>query len=228
MKVVKILILLAALGGMGYGSKSLYESDLLLLKRVEVIGNSRVSANEVVAASKLEKGTHLLKLSTHEIGVRVGEVPWILQARIERILPSKVRITVEERQPVAVVLVRGEPFIVDRGGFVLASGAESFVTITELPITSIRAGADLDLRQFDHALKIYEGLPSPLRSEVRSIKAASVDRITLELNDSTLILYGAAESIEDKNFAIEKLLANGIPSASIDVRVPHRPAVRPR
>lgn len=229
MRVLKIIGLLAVLAGAGYGGKVLYESDLLALKRVEVIGNSRLSANEVVAASELKEGNHLLKLSTTDVAKAVEEVPWVHRARVERILPSKVRITVEEREPVALVIVGGESFIVDADGLVLAIGDESFVRITDLPLTSLKPGGDIDLRQFQHSLEIFKGLPASVRVQVKSIRAASVDRITLELSNGTSILYGAAEMLDDKNYAVEKLISETkVPLASIDVRVPNRPAVRPR
>ena len=61
------------------------------------------------------------------------------------------------------------------------------------------------------------------------IFAPTVERLTLSLEDGTLVRYGAAESLAAKNEVLLSLLAElareGTQAAYIDVRVPTSPAV---
>ena len=61
---------------------------------------------------------------------------------------------------------------------------------------------------------------------------STVSRRHFELSGGPVILFGAAERLEDKRFALEAVTrtaaADGVTLASIDVRVPERPAALPR
>jgi len=242
MKAMKVLMALLLLGAAGYGGVIGWRSGPLKLRTVEVLGNQRVSAPEIVGASGLTRGSHLLELSVRRIEKRMTSVPWVKRARAERILPSKVRITVVERKAVLIAVLGSRSYLVDDEGVVLeevvqddpaqvdSAGARDLMIVTSLPLESIEPGEKIDLAQFDDVLTISRQLPSDLRARVVEVRAASIDRIALLLDDSVLVIYGAAEEIEDKNHAIvsiiEKSKAQGRPLRSIDVRVPTRPAVR--
>lgn len=232
MRAARWLIALALMGALGTGVWFGYRSEAMKLKRVEILGNSDVSADDVVDASGLRDGVHLLHLSTSSVARDIESISWIATARVERILPSKVRITVREREPAAVALVDGQQILIDREGIVLAEGSRPLPTLTGLPIQDASPGQKLALTQVRHVFAILDSLDPEIRRSLKSIDAASVDRITLILDDATQIMFGAAEDLEDKNFAAASLLrryrAEGRSVERIDVRVPLRPAVKPR
>lgn len=231
MKLIRLAVAGFVGAGLVYGAAVTWSSPPLKLRRIEVAGNEKVSKDEVAAASGLVAGVHLLTLSTADVSTRVEALPWIRTSRVERIIPSKVRITVTERQPAAEVLVSEAQLLVDREGVVLetASGDTSFVKIADLPTRAARPGDRITLAQLREALEIFEALDPEIRMRTALVRAATVDRITLELEEGTSIIYGAGEKTEEKNFAIKALLAQaeteGRRLARIDVRVPKRPAV---
>lgn len=232
MKAARWLVVFGLLGALGAGGWFGYRSQAMELKRVEVVGNDNVSADDIVDESGLKDGMHLLHLSTSKTARMIEGISWVASARVERILPSKVRITIREREPAAVALVSGRQMLIDRDGVVLSEGARPLPSLTGLPVETVTPGERLALGQIRHVFAILDSLDPEIEGELRSVDAPSVDRITLVLDDSTQILFGAAEDLEDKNFAAASLLrkyrAQGQALERIDVRVPLRPAVKPR
>lgn len=223
------LILIMALGVLLYrGAVAAYESAPLELKVFEVEGNSgrRITDDQIVAAAGVPRGAKLLRVSTRKVVRRVSEIPWVAEARVERLLPSKLRISVVERRPELVVETGQGPYLVDPEGLVLQQGSEDLVTVSDLPLGELRAGERLTSREFLNAAAIYKSLPRRIRESVSVISAPTIDQTVIRTAGGPSIFYGAAEQIDDKNFALESLYQGTTPGSVIDIRVPSRPAVR--
>jgi cell division protein FtsQ len=205
-----------------------YESAPLELRVFEVEGNSgrRITDDQIVAAAGVPRGAKLLRVSTRKVVRRVSEIPWVASVRVERLLPSKLRISVVERKPEMVVETREGPFLVDPEGLVLQQGSEDLVQVSDMPLGELRAGERLTSREFLNAAAIYKALPRQIRESVSGISAPTVDQTIIRTAGGPSIFYGAAEQIDDKNFALESLYQGTNPGSIIDVRVPSRPAVR--
>ena len=223
------LILIMALGVLLYrGAVTAYESAPFELKVFEVEGNSgrRITDDQIVAAAGVPRGAKLLRVSTGKVVRRVSQIPWVAEARVERLLPSKLRISVVERRPELVVETGQGPYLVDPEGLVLQQGSEDLVTVSDMPLGELRAGERLTSREFLNAAAIYKSLPRRIRESVSVISATTIDQTIIRTAGGPSIFYGAAEQIDDKNFALESLYQGTNPGSVIDVRVPSRPAVR--
>ncbi|MGH2688396.1 MAG: cell division protein FtsQ/DivIB [Actinomycetota bacterium] len=242
MKPLRVVAAAAAGAALTLGGVAVWDSPVLDLRTVEVGGNTRVEARDVVVASRLSDDDHLLRISTAGVASSVRESPWVSDARVERILPSTVRITVVERSPASVVPVGTASWFVDREGVVLeqvpaGTTAPSFEgdrlpVVADLPVEAVLPGERLAPPQYRQALTVLHSLPAAVRERVTVVRAPTPDGFTLELSDGPEILFGSAEALRDKVFAVralmEKAAADGLDLASIDVRVPTRPAARPR
>lgn len=234
MKLLKILVLLMVGAALYQGGQAVMKSGTLQLDRYEVEGNTeaRISTQTVVDATGAQIGDQLLAISTDAVAARVEKLPWVLEASVERILPSTLRISIDEREPSFVIQTGLGPFLADAGGLVLQEGSEDLVNVTDLPLRPVRPGSRIDTPEFTQASRILRSLPPKIRSRVTAMKAPSIDQIQLVTGSGPLIYYGAAEKVDEKNFAVETLLerTNGVSPAVavIDVRVPARPVTRPR
>lgn len=233
MRLLRIILVLGAVGGLGYGVFIVLGSVPFKLTTVEVVGVSeRVGSDAIVAASGLTKGDHLLKISGRDVEQAVLKIPWIDEVRVERILPSRIRLTLGFRTASLVALSGGRSFLLDATGVVLEEDNEPLVTVTGLPESELAVGRRLTVSSFENASAVLYSLPAGIRARVKDVRAFSVDRVGVELADGTVILYGPAKELELKNFAVqalmEKYAAEGRGVASIDVRVPSRPAVKLR
>ncbi len=234
MKLLKILALLLV-GAMIYqGVQAVARSRSLQLDKFEVEGNTeaRISTESVIAATGAQLGDQLLGISTQKVSGELEKLPWVAEASVERILPSTLRISIDEREPSFVIQTGQGPFLADGRGLVLQEGSEELVNVVEMPLRPIRPGTRITTSEFVHASRILRSLPADIRSRVTSIRAPSIDQIQIETGTGPLIFYGAAEKVDEKNFAVETLLertkAASPKVAVIDVRVPARPVTRPR
>lgn len=242
MKVLRVALAAVSGAALTLGAVAAWQSPVLGLRTVEVGGNHRVQARDVVVASKLTPRDHLLRVSTSGIASQVRGSPWVAEAKVERILPSKIRITVVERVPAAVVVAGEARYMVDADGMVLEQ-VESTATapayrgvrlpvVAELPIAALMPGEHVTPVGYRQSLAILDTLPPAIRKQVTVVRAPSSEAIALELSNGPDIAYGAAEAMGDKTFAIRALMERAADEsktiASMDVRVPTRPAIRLR
>lgn len=234
MKLVRILALLLVGALLYQGGRTVERSRSLQLDKFQVEGNSeaRISTDAVVEATGAKVGDHLLGISTEEVSERVELMPWVAKAKVERILPSTLRISVDEREPSFVVQTGQGSLLVDAGGLVLQPGSEELVKMVDLPLSLLSPGGRISTPEFTHASRILRSLPPGIRSTVSLIRAPSIDQIQIETVGGPTIYYGAAEQMEEKNFAAEAILeriqADSSRPGVVDVRVPSRPVTRAR
>jgi cell division protein FtsQ len=228
LKAVRLLVVMA-LGALLYrGGVAAYESAPFELEAVEVEGNSgrRVTDEQIVSTAGVPEGAKLLRISTGDVVRRVSRIPWIERVRVERLLPSKLRISIVERRPDLLVMTAQGPFLVGLDGLVLQQGTESLTELWDTPLGPLQAGERITSPEFLNAAAVYRSLPAPIRRSVAVISAPTIDQTSLRTVGGPSIFYGAAEQVEEKNFALQSLYAGSQAGATIDVRVPSRPAVR--
>lgn len=105
---------------------------------IEVVGNTRYTAEEVIQASGIDTGDNLFFVNRISAGSRIRtRLPYIQEATIDRQLPDKVVITVTESQSIACVASGTGLWLIDRecklmgtvsqedsAGFILVTGLE--------------------------------------------------------------------------------------------------------
>jgi cell division protein FtsQ len=105
-----------------YGTRFLlYSPSMLLLKpdQIEVNGN-RIVGREAVLQQFVQDRNHSVLLVP--LDVRRGEIErisWVESARVQRILPNRLRIEVTERTPVAFARNGNELALIDAHGVIL-------------------------------------------------------------------------------------------------------------
>jgi cell division protein FtsQ len=82
------------------------------VREFKVIGNHRLDANEVIAATGVTTGNGLFKIDVAAIRQRLEELPWVRQAWVHKQLPARLVLQVEEYVPV-VLLADGGMLLVD-------------------------------------------------------------------------------------------------------------------
>lgn len=234
MKLLKVLALLLVGAALYQGVQAVARSRSLQLDKFEVEGNTeaRISTETVIEATGAEVGDQLLGISTQKVSGELEKLPWVAEATVERILPSTLRISIDEHEPSFVIQTGQGPFLADGRGLVLQEGSEDLINVVEMPLRPIRPGTRISTPEFSHSSRILRSLPAEIRSSVTRIRASSIDQIQFETGTGPLIYYGAAEKVDEKNFAVQTLLERtkgASPAvAVIDVRVPARPVTRPR
>jgi cell division protein FtsQ len=86
------------------------------LRKVRVEGASALAMPDIVRAAGVWKDEPLLGLSLTGLRQRVEAVGWVKEARVERLLPDTLVISVVERRQLAVWQHEGRTFVIDEHG----------------------------------------------------------------------------------------------------------------
>lgn len=214
---------------------AMFFSPLLDVREIKVTGARFTTEEEIADASRLlDEPTNLLLLGTDEISSRVEELPWVAEAQVDRMMPGTVRIRVRERKPALLLSLGAARWTIDARGYVLSTGEarEGLPVLAGVEVGDIEPGLRLMTEEAEAALAAYRGLPDSLTEQVIGVFAPTVERISFSLGSGTVIRYGAAEDMRDKNQVLKALLARlrsqGRTVAYIDVRVPTTPAIADR
>jgi cell division protein FtsQ len=218
----RISVLLVALGTavlLGFTAWLLLVSPVFGVANVQVQGLSRVGETDVVDAANIAAGTPLARLDTAAVAATVGRIPAVARVDVLRDWPRGVTIVVHERVP-AAVRERGSGFVlVDRTGVVFDQVA---TRPKHLPLVSapVSAGAPA-LRA---ALDVLDAVPPSIRGEVRSVRAASPDEVTVQLTHHRTVVWGDTGLASRKGAVLAVLLKRK--AAVYDVSVPDAPTTR--
>lgn len=105
-------------------AQMLLSSGYFDIENIRVENQNRVSREDILDLSNIHMGSNVFDLDLELIGRKIEENPWIATARVERVFPREVVITVKEREPMAVASL-GYLYYVDvSGGIFKLLGAE--------------------------------------------------------------------------------------------------------
>lgn len=134
-------VLLVALSGpLAAGAASMLRTPRFAIERVEVTGQSRLSADEVVRASGLAPGQNLWSVDARRAVAGIEALPLVRRAEVIRAFPNRVTLYVEERQPFTLVSAGGFYWVDEQG---VPLGPEARAVNLEVPVVSGVAAADV-------------------------------------------------------------------------------------
>ncbi|OGU72582.1 MAG: hypothetical protein A3H45_09330 [Ignavibacteria bacterium RIFCSPLOWO2_02_FULL_55_14] len=105
----------------------------LKVRNVTVRGNVNVESNQLLQLAGIPKNTPLYDVDLTHVQRNVSSHYFIRRATVERDLPGGIRITVEERTPIAIVVAEKSVYL-DEEGVVLPSTVSRM--IYDLPVVS--------------------------------------------------------------------------------------------
>jgi cell division protein FtsQ len=94
----------------------LISSPIFTLTDVKVSGSPRLGLEKALMLSHLRRGENLLAIDLDEVCKRLREHPWVDEVSAEKHLPDTIRITINERVPVAVVEIENAYYLLDKKG----------------------------------------------------------------------------------------------------------------
>lgn len=214
--VVAVVVVALAAGAVW----AVYFSDALSVHEVEVVGARTITAAEVETAAAVPTGGPLARLDLAAVERRVAAKLGVVRSvEVTRRWPDGVLITIQERDPVAVVERGGEFRAVDAEGEVFGSyrQAPSGLPRIETPNSSVITDPEV-LRE---AVTVAAALPREVSVLVDHLDLRSIDQIDLVLRDERLVRWGSSEASEEKAGVLLALLSQQ--ARVYDVSVPGRP-----
>ncbi len=113
-------------GWVAEGVNNVYEAFIKVsakqgftIQDVMVSGRGETSRAEVLAALSAVRGAPILSYDFVAAQARLEALPWVLQSRIERLLPDTLVVHLVERRPLALWQYKGRFALVDEDGAVI-------------------------------------------------------------------------------------------------------------
>lgn len=226
-RLVPIGATLAALAAGGAGVHWLLTSPRFAVTEVAVVGASRLTPEEVVAASGIGSGTNLFRLDPTAVVARLEALPLVRHADLVRRLPNRVTLAVEERRPFTLAHAGRLHWIDEQG---VSLGAETRAVAPQAPVITGLSPADLAAGDGTPAPRVAAGislLRMLLRSEtallrqISEIDVSRPDGPVLYTVDGVEVRLGA-EDWEARLGRLQGVLAQvratGQPVSAIDLR----------
>lgn len=217
--VVAVALVLA----LGAGAVWLvYFSSLLAVKGVHVVGVEHLSSAAIRSAAAVPQGEPLATVDLDRIRTRVEALAPVKSADVSRQWPDEVLITVEEREPIAVVEIAGKLQALDDEGEVFRSYGQA---PPDLPRVETE-GSDTTSDALREAALVVAALPADLAATVDHVLVATVDEISLSLPDGREVRWGSATDSDLKAEVLADLLAARPDAQTYDVSVPGQPTTK--
>ncbi|MEU4839336.1 cell division protein FtsQ/DivIB [Nocardia testacea] len=188
-------------------------SPLLSVREVRIDGAGEIPEEQIRELLQVPATGSILRIDTAAMAARVATIPKVRSARVQRVLPSTVRVRIEPR---TAVLYYDSP----EGAHLLDSDGIEYA-IEPAPIgvpqlVTARPGSTDELTRA--AVAVARVLPPALEVQVETVRAAGASEISLTLRDGRTVLWGSSEDGERKSAVVLPLLTQ--PGTVFDVSSP--------
>lgn len=192
---------------------------LFHIEEINVEGDSRYSAEEIIEASKVKTGDNLWRTSVSQVSGDVStSLPYIGSVRLSRKIPATLTLVVEETKPEYAVKSGKKYILVNAFDKILETGvkkASKVIIIEGIKLTDVQEGAKL----IAEAPENYETAKSVIAcakendikltrinvSDQNNISAVCSLKIRLDIGSATQL----SEKMKMANEVIEKLRSEG-------------------
>lgn len=177
-------------------------SAYFAITEVMFVGNKYFIPDELLLMTGIKNGTNLFQVNSQKVVAALKKHPRIKDASVTKVYPSKLKITVWEREPVAV-LPLGDSFLELADDGIIISVSDR-VRNSSLPIITgsnpvyAKDGMSLKSKGLEVGLSIACSLDKQSVEEISEISVASLDNIRLYTNDGITIYFGDESSIAEK------------------------------
>ena len=116
----RVAVIAGTIGLLGVGaawaSRWIMTTPALAVSSIRVEGAENADPRTVRSLASGALGRNLIRLDLDQVAATVRTHPWVKSVVVRRQLPDTIVVRVVERTPCALVLLRGEPFLVDTTG----------------------------------------------------------------------------------------------------------------
>ena len=230
-RLLVVLALGALVSAIVWGLVGLWRGPVFSIKKVVVVGTTRLTRAAVIKEAAIPSDATLLRLSAKGIEDRLTSDPWVASAHVSRTFPSTLVVTIVERTPAALVDAGGTAlWLVDKDGYWLgprsANGTGAIVTIRDIMELAPKAGTRSSSSELRNALAVLAGLSEQLRAMIKTISAPTVDTTALITTGDIQIFVGGSDNIAKKDLIARDILSRQKKVVYVNVRVVERPTWR--
>ena len=113
-KSINVLILLFLLAGMMFFGKRFIDTDYFKVQEVLIKGEFKLLKQDIVTKLEQMKGKNIVYLNTNEIESLIKKDARVKKVSVKKLFPSKIEVTLEEKQPYVYVKKGDETLLADK------------------------------------------------------------------------------------------------------------------
>jgi cell division protein FtsQ len=237
--VAKLLVVLGlAIYGGWRGTALLLGAPVLQVSRISMRGNERLSSGEVLALVDGLRGTNILTVDLAAWQGRLLASPWVEEAHLRRLLPSRIDIAVRERRPIGVGRLGGVLYLVDAHGVVIDEYGPNYADLdlpmidglAAVPSDGASAVDDVRARLAGNVIAALQARPDIGRRVSQIDVSDAHDAVVILENDTVMLRLGEDNFVEriQEYLDLEPTLRERVAEIDyVDLRFDERVYVRP-
>lgn len=241
-QVWSVVRIIAVLGVTLYGgwraTALVLGAPALQVARITVRGNDRLANGEVLALLDGLRGQNILTVDLRAWQARLLASPWVAQAQVRRMLPSRIDVELSERVPIGIARLSGALYLVDAAGIVIDEFGPNYAAL-DLPLIDGLAAAPgaadgvVNERKARLAAQVVAALAAraDLAARVSEIDVSDAhDAVVILEGDTTLLRLGDQEFVAriQQYLDVAPALHERVPQIDyVDLRFGERVYVRP-
>ncbi len=227
------ILLLGAAGAAAYSW--LGHSDIFSVRIVDMNSCTRVSRDEISAILKGVARGNIWSLSKEEIGRRILSHPFVREVTVRKAFPDKLVVTIEEREPVAMINLDALYYVDERGTIfkrLTAYDAKTFPILTGFSRDDLAAKDPVTIRNLKKTIELLRHAEAgALSRNISEVHYDAQDGYTLVTRDFGLQLkigtMDFAVAMQRVEVALPKLARLGKAKGIVDLKTAGRIFVRP-
>jgi cell division protein FtsQ len=209
-----LLIVGSSIAGVVFGAKRalnawFFENPDYAVRNIDVTTDGKLNRDAILKTAEISEGVNIFQVNLLQLQERLRSLPQVEESRVQRVLPNKLVISIQERRPVAwVVASDGVPptfenaFLVDRRGIVLkpkgsAPEYAGLPVILGVETSSLVAGQALDKEEVKAALQLLRNAAEILqtRLQIQSIDVSKEYCLIVTDKQRSVLTFGTDDLV---------------------------------
>jgi len=213
------LVVVSLAGAVGWVAQSPWFS----IAHIAVSGVEASATHQTLETAGVVEGAPLITATPGRIERLLEEDPWVVDAKVRRVVPDAIEVVVEERSPFAWVKMGSSWTVIAEDSVVLRTDPEPAGPTLVLEAARVDRGSRFYDDRVTGGVTFLASLPTDTRNQVSLSEAdgelwADVGGMSVRL--------GLPTEMKEKAAALLAILEEGIPPGSvINLVAPTRPAV---
>ena len=203
------LLLISMLSfGLYWMRDRLYHSSRFDVAITEINGLQNISQNQVLVKIRelQQPDRNLMRLDLDRLRRSLELIPWVKTVVVRRVLPDKLMIDIEEREPVAFARVAQGTLLIDGEGILLENNPENLSQPDFPVILGMESGYVPEvLRRNRERIALYQQLMRSLNRggaglsrDLSEVHLQDPGNVSVILNGDTVLVYLGRDGFQEK------------------------------
>ncbi len=181
-------------------------TPLLQIKKINCTGNSKIPADEIISASKIQIGDNIIRTSKNKAIDLIDDIPYVKSVEISKKLPSTINIKIVECKVHSYIVVNKKYVYLDDEGKVLETSdklpEQGRSLLVAGKIKSYEVNEIIEFEN-DSYLNTYKTLVQTLKDSVfagmvTNIDISDANNLSFTVNEEFTVVLGDINNLDYK------------------------------